>query len=1029
MDQVNIKIYKNVQKTYQIIPIDSNGKRIFGSETLLADQVSVSLVPSNGAPLVHIPAEIRQQGSTIQISFPAEFSQSVRWGSARYSVSISRNKAESTILSGSISVESIDGRMKNTMDVIQVVCDPAVLGIVAAYTPTNPTTTPSSGSNTGGSGETAAAPILEVGQVIAGQSPSVSIKNVNGKTVMDFVLPAGQGVSAEDLKKIEEAKQQIANTEKSVAEKIATAETLAQTAEQKALDASNAANTARNEADAASSAATSAEGKATEAAKEAEKSIKSAQDSAAAKEEAVAQAKAALAQKEAAAKEAEAAKQAKTEAVAAIEEFKKNPPTGSSLTTEQAAALNRFQSTVGTGATVDVENITDVPTLTVGTGVTRLRIRSYTGNSGLGGGEFVKVANTTAADLGMILKTKDGMTFQRDLSVDDFITPYMFGYTDGLTDATNFYQTVLTIGAKYKCRIRLPRNGTMPINKKIWSIPVGIKEIDGNNCTLLHTYAGNTETYLEDAIDGLHIHHLNIASGEGNLRCGGIFATGAQNIEISYCNFRTKQNHGILSRAKRKSGKSVFGWHIHHNDIEVDRGINYLDAAAYVSNNGAYQCILFDLDTVMDGVNTTNMDGIWKTYKMVPDAEGVRHQKAKIHDNKLKRSRYGIGVYYTENTEIYQNDIEDVVRGISMQDRARSNHVHHNHITNYTTGILNNYSCAKNVIEDNILLRTADWYFTGSGQAHIAAWVDPKFITVKNNRCEAQSPAGPSWGIAFGVNAEGNTAEGNTIVGKIGRSVFNTESSWAAAVDTTIGYGTNDPDWSTEDTKNNAFIGNHVDVSTPCVVMAVISNDDNGVTRKNIGTVFQKNIIKGSSAAAKTMFRVMEKSSGGVVGAVVEGNIYQDDVPASKFIMGSASNYANLLPEVGRPSTGFETSMGGGGSAPSDLQAQLTVLSNLIMGVSASIDLTGDGVLSIGASNNSYALRNLATGTANNTLKSITGGAFGREIIVQFQAGYQVQHSDVLRLTGAASITSGINGNTFIRFKCIDSTNQKWTQI
>ena len=700
---------------------------------------------------------------------------------------------------------------------------------------------------------------------------------------------------------------------------------------------------------------------------------------------------------------------------------------GSGLTTEQAAALNRFQTAVGTGATVDVENITDVPALTVGTSVTRLRIRSYTGNSGLGGGEFVKVANTTAADLGMVLKTKDGMTFQRDLSVDDFITPYMFGYTDGLADATNFYQTVLTEAAQYKCRIRLPRNGTMPLNKQIWSIPAGIKEIDGNNCTLVHTYSGNSETYLADAIDGLHIHHVNIRYSDTAGRCGGFFATSAQNVEISYCDIKTKQNHGILNRARRKSGKSVTGWKVHHNTIEVDRGINYQDNAAYTSSNGAYICILFDIDTILDGAASNSMDSMWKSLKTVPDADGVRHRNHKIHDNNVTRGRYGIGVYFIEDSEIYNNTIVDVVRGISMQDRAWNNNIHHNRITNYTTGILNNYMCANNVIENNTLKRTADWYYTGTGQAHIAAWVNPMNIVVRNNRCEAWSNGGPSWGVAFGINAEGNTAEGNIIVGKINRCVFNTESSWAR--DTTIGYNLSDPDWATTDTKNNAFIGNHIDVTTPCVLMAVISNTDNGTPRKNIGTILRNNVIKGSSAAAKTMLQTLEQTPGSITGLVVEGNTYQVDVPGSKFLMGNASMYTMLLPEVGRPNTGFETSMGGGGSVPADLQAQLTTLSNLVMGVSASIDLTGDGVLSIGAGNNSYALRNLATGTSNNTLKSITGGAFGREIVVQFQVGYQIQHSDVLRLTGGASITTGINGNTFIRFKCIDAANNKWAQI
>lgn len=701
---------------------------------------------------------------------------------------------------------------------------------------------------------------------------------------------------------------------------------------------------------------------------------------------------------------------------------------GAALSPEQAAALQRFTSQVGTGATMTLANVTDVAQTTVGSTVQRLEIASYANNSGHGGGSFVRVANSTAADAGMVLKSRDGQTFQRDLSVDDYLTPYMFGYTDGLADATAHFQTVLAKAAKYKCRVKLPRNGLMPVGGGILSIPAGIKEIHGNNCTVRRTTPGNNEMYL--AGGDIYIHRLNIDYIDSVSRSGGIFSTSSvSNVEIAFCMIKTKANHGILNRGSRKSGRSTTGWHIHHNDIDSDRDIDYNNDTDFISGKGAYQCILFDLDSLEDGLPNTLMDGLWRSIHRVPEANGVRHRFAKIHHNRLRRGRYGVGLYYTEESEVYQNDIDDVVRGVSLQDRTRKNFVHHNNITNYTTGVLNNYMCEGNVIVYNILKRTADWHFRGSGQAHIAAWVQPKDITVAHNYCEAKSFAGPSWGIAFGVNASGCVAHGNTIVGKIGRSVFNVESSWGGTSDNSVGYGTSDAAWSTTDTKDNVFMGNHIDVNTPCVLMAVISGNDNATVRKAIGTVFKDNIIKGDSGNARKMFQTIQKSAGGIEGTVVEGNIYMVDAPASKFDMGNAAMYARLSAEVGRPAVAFEASGGGASANVSFIQAELAALRKLALNQSDSVTMQPDGVITVNQAAASYALRNLADPQTNNILKHINGGVFGQEITIQFQNGYQVEHSDFLRLQPAQSVTSGLNGNSFIRFKCIDPTQQKWVQL
>lgn len=713
-----------------------------------------------------------------------------------------------------------------------------------------------------------------------------------------------------------------------------------------------------------------------------------------------------------------------------------NKGVGAALSPEQAAALQRFTAQVGTGATMTLANVTDVAQTNVGALVDTLQIASYSDNSGMGGGMFRKVSASVPLRHGIVIVSKDGHRFQRQADSGRYDL-HMFGYLPGSTNDNAVFRQALSSVAAVKGRLLLPRDGTIyvdgtpgVVNGISHDLPVGIKEIDGQNCTIVMIGAGNNDFQIPAGSEGLEIHHLTIMpKASGVARCGGFYGKSVRDIHIHHCVFRSKANHSILNRIHKGYGATISeGWHVHDNISIVDREV---PSADFSSSQGAYQNILMDLDRISDTQSSNNMDTLWPILRAVPDAHGRRHRNHKIYNNICIGGRYGISIYYGQGCHVYSNYTENNVRGIVFQDKPFFNHVHHNHINDYTTGILFGYEAVHNMIEHNILRRRAGWHFAKNGQAHILLNVSPSHNTVKNNKCYCDDDGSPAWGIYCGLNAVANIVEGNELHGRLGRAAIVLESSWGGTADNLITYNIyNNPNWGKGDCVDNIFRGNVLNISSPVPGIVLCSRNDGSVPRRILGTVVSGQIFLQPSANTQYV-RMITQDDNGISGTVMRGNRYPAGSTSDKFMMGAASMYAQIQPEVNRPSLAFETGDRGvaGGGDIAAINAKLAVLERLALNQGTSSNLSDDGVLAVTQLYGTYALRGISAEEPNKILKRITGGVFGQEITIQFQNGYQVEHSDFLRLQPAQSLTSGLNGNSFIRFKCIDPTQQKWVQL
>lgn len=573
---------------------------------------------------------------------------------------------------------------------------------------------------------------------------------------------------------------------------------------------------------------------------------------------------------------------------------------------EQQAALERLAAQAGTGPLMQIAYLTDVANITAGTTVDTLEIDYYSSASTKGGGLFKRVDKKTPVQTGIIVATKDGHKFQRVVEGGRYELE-MFGYVPGgKNDSDVFFASIKAVAA-VGGRLILPRNGALYIDASSTSakfIPAGIKEIDGNGCTLYLINPINNEIWLSDDTGDLEIHHLTIRPGEGAARSGGIFGRGGSRVHIHHCDIFSKQNHNIVSRMlSMADGYQVERWEVHDNILDVDRGI---DIAETGGSKGAYQNILFDIHQI-DPNNTNNsMDSRWMAEKAVPNAGGRRHRNHKIYDNLCKGGRYGICLYFSEGSVVRDNRTENNARGIVLQDKCRGNKVYNNQIYDYTTGILLAYEPELNEVYNNTLYRRASWEFNGSGQGHIMCYVQPIKNTIRNNKCFCDDDGSPTWGIYVGVNATGNIVEGNEIYGKVGRSVIVLESSWGGTADNKITYSLANPNWSTMDSIGNIIRNNIIEVSVRVPGIVLCSRNDDTVVRKLTGTIISSNQF-GAASDNSQYIRLITQDAAGISGTIGYLNTYPPTSTASNFIMGAAANWAKLSPEVNRAPVAFES--------------------------------------------------------------------------------------------------------------------------
>ena len=576
------------------------------------------------------------------------------------------------------------------------------------------------------------------------------------------------------------------------------------------------------------------------------------------------------------------------------------------LTTEQAAALDRFQASIGTGTSMSIAYLTDIANTNVGATVDRLDVAYYSANTTKGGGMFKKVSASTALETGIVVASKDGHRFKREVDGNRYELE-MFGYVPGSSDDSNLFFSSVKAVAALGGRLVLPKNGALYIDAGSTSakfIPAGIKEIDGNGCTLYLINPTNNEIWLADATGDLEIHHLIIRPGAGAARSGGIFGRGGSRVHIHHCDILSLMNHNIISRmVSMVDGYQTEEWELHDNELVVQRGVT-IDR--YASSDGSYHNILFDLHQISPDSTNNNMDTRWAAEKAVPDAGGRRHRNHKVYDNVCKGGRYGIAMYFSDGSVIRHNRTEDNVRGIVFQDKGRFNKIFDNQIFDYTTGILLAYEPEQNEVYNNTLRRRAGWHFNGSGQGHIMCYVQPTKNTIRNNKCYCDDDGSPSWGIFVAINATGNVVEGNEIYGKVGRSVIVLESSWGGTADNGITYSIFNSSWSTRDSVDNIIRGNIIDMTVKVPGIVLCSRNDGDVVRKVAGTIISGNQF-GSETANSQYVRLISQDAVGVSGTIGYLNTYPAKATASNFTMGAAANWAKLSPEVNRAAVAFES--------------------------------------------------------------------------------------------------------------------------
>lgn len=578
------------------------------------------------------------------------------------------------------------------------------------------------------------------------------------------------------------------------------------------------------------------------------------------------------------------------------------------LTAEQAAALNHYQASIGTGTSMSIVHLTDIANTNVGATVDRLNVADYSANTTKGGGIFKKVPASTNLETGIVVASKDGHRFKREVDGNRYELE-MFGYVPGSSDDSNLFFSSVKAVAAVGGRLVLPRNGALYIDADSTStkfIPAGIKEIDGNGCTLYLINPTNNEIWLADATGDLEIHHLVIRPGAGAARSGGIFGRGGSRVHIHHCDIYSKQNHNIMSRMiSMVDGYQVEEWELHDNKLEIDRGIDITETA---SAKGAYINILFDLHQI-DPNNTNNsMDTRWVVDKAVPNAGGRRNKNHKVYNNDCKGGRYGICLYFSEGSTVRDNRTENNTRGIVLHDKGKGNKIYNNRIYDYTTGILLAYEAEMNEVYNNTLHRRAGWAFNGSGQGHIVCYVQPTRNTIRNNKCFCDDDGAPSWGIYVGVNATGNVVEGNEIYGKVGRAVIVLESSWGGTADNSITYSVANPNWSTMDSVGNIIRNNIIEMTGTIKVPGIVlcSRNDDTVVRKLTGTIVSGNQF-GATSANSQYVRLITQDAAGISGSIGYLNTYPPTSTAANFIMGAAANWAKLGPEVNRTSVSWES--------------------------------------------------------------------------------------------------------------------------
>ncbi len=576
------------------------------------------------------------------------------------------------------------------------------------------------------------------------------------------------------------------------------------------------------------------------------------------------------------------------------------------LTAEQAAALNRFQASIGTDTSMSIAYLTDIANTNVGATVDRLDVAYYSANTTKGGGIFKKVSASTALETSIVIASKDGHRFKREVDGNRYELE-MFGYVPGSSDDSNLFFSSVKAVAAAGGRLVLPRNGALYIDASSTSakfIPAGIKEIDGNGCTLYLINPTNNEIWLADNTSDLEIHHLVIRPGTGAARSGGIFGRGGSRVHIHHCDIYSKQNHNIVSRMiSMVDGYQTQEWELHDNNLEVDRGINIADTGG---SNGAYQNILFDIHQIDPNNPNNSMDSRWVAEKAVPNAGGRRHRNHKVYDNFCKGGRYGICLYFSEGSVVRDNRTENNTRGIVLQDKCRGNKIYNNQIYDYTTGILLAYEPELNEVYNNTLYRRASWGFNGSGQGHIMCYVQPTKNTIRNNKCFCDDDGSPTWGIYVGVNATGNIVEGNEIYGKVGRSVIALESSWGGTADNGITYSVFNSSWSTRDSVDNIIRGNIIDVTVKVPGIVLCSRNDVDVVRKVAGTIISGNQF-GSATENSQYVRLISQDAVGVSGTIGYLNTYPSKATAPNFIMGTSANWTKLSPEANRTSVSWES--------------------------------------------------------------------------------------------------------------------------
>ena len=691
------------------------------------------------------------------------------------------------------------------------------------------------------------------------------------------------------------------------------------------------------------------------------------------------------------------------------------------------------------GKTKRVANVTDIINTETKDALV-LRVESYSNNSLVGGGTFIKTVDNAVPTNGIVFVSKDGNKFMR-VPEDGFLMLEDFGWVPTANEESSraFLIDIIPVVARYGGKLRLPRKGTsLYLNGYIYLD--GIKELDGNGCDVCWVTVGTSQVHgfwSSQPVQRLFNHDFKMynckiryhqadvdyawanahtgSNGQPNIyyNVHGINVVGANNVEIfnnELYGYNADRVILVQTRTEALSSRCK----VHHNKV-----------FAGTDRKEGKHCIMITSDGMLNTQGTAlaqGMDTYYADQHDVPTVPfmGTRHE---VYQNYCQDGYYGIILTQVTYCRIYRNHTKNNIRGIALQNRCHRNVISNNFLEDYkSSAMLCNYKCSKNIYTSNIGISS-----TSDGQAPIQLTVGMWGNVFEDNHFEVIGDAiGPLWFIYCGIDAKDNLIRNNTFTGPVRKAGILLESAWTnSSNDTAWSYvvaapGSTAAKMASTTSSGNVISGNvlYCDSTVPAMVMH--AGDDDSGAHNLVDNVLTGNLIYGKNHSRVLLMR--ETGNSKITGTTMHSNVYPSGLAATKFVPGSASMYALIGSDTNRPTQSWEpgtgTTINSGASIPFTATP-----------VGATVDLV-NGAITVQPTNGLVVMIRQPTNTATvQALTSIVGGVTNQIIYVRYARYISVTHNDQsIRLINSAS-TAELNGSKISTFLCLDGSKGIWTEV